>query len=94
MSNHIGAGTNTNGWLGFELSVLRRLKFRSVALPLEGEPNLGLYRRNWKVRGEAERAAGWRDRWRGEGTAGGVEWVWSVRLQVRPRAPAESWCRW
>ncbi|MEP6706078.1 MAG: hypothetical protein ABJC05_01085 [Pyrinomonadaceae bacterium] len=59
MSNHIGAGTNTNGWLGFELSVLRRLKFRSVALPFAGEPNLGLYLKNWRVRVAANDHAEW-----------------------------------
>ena len=29
-----------NGWLAFELGVLRRLKFTSVALPFTGEPEL------------------------------------------------------
>jgi hypothetical protein len=31
------------GWLAFELNVLRRLEFASVALPFTGEPNLGAY---------------------------------------------------
>lgn len=39
-----------NGWLAFELNVLRRLKFNSVALPLSGEPNLGLHLKRWNVR--------------------------------------------
>jgi hypothetical protein len=39
-----------NGWLAFELNVLRRLKFNSVALPFTGEPNLGLYLKHWNVR--------------------------------------------
>jgi hypothetical protein len=39
-----------NGWLAFELNVLRRLKFKSVALPLSGEPNLGLQLKRWDVR--------------------------------------------
>lgn len=39
-----------NGWLAFELSVLRRLRFSSVALPFTGEPALGLHLKNWKVR--------------------------------------------
>jgi hypothetical protein len=47
------------GWLGFELSVLRRLKFRSVALPLAGEPNLGLYLKRWDARVLANDPARW-----------------------------------
>ena len=39
-----------NGWLGFELGVLRRLKFSSVALPFTGEPELILHLKNWRVR--------------------------------------------
>lgn len=39
-----------NGWLAFELNVLRRLKFKSVALPLSGEPNLGVHLKRWGVR--------------------------------------------
>jgi len=39
-----------NGWLAFELSVLRRLKFASVALPFTGEPDIGLQLKRWKVR--------------------------------------------
>jgi hypothetical protein len=39
-----------NGWLNFELSVLRRLKFSSIALPFTGEPNVGLQLKRWKVR--------------------------------------------
>ena len=38
------------GWLAFELNVLRRLKFKSAALPLTGEPNLGAYLKRWDVR--------------------------------------------
>lgn len=38
------------GWLAFELNVLRRLKFKSAALPLTGEPNLGTYLKRWNVR--------------------------------------------
>lgn len=38
------------GWLAFELSVLRRLKFKSVALPLAGEPHLGAYLKRWNAR--------------------------------------------
>lgn len=37
-------------WLAFELNVLRRLKFKTTALPLTGEPNLGLYLKRWGAR--------------------------------------------
>jgi len=40
----------SNGWLAFELGVLRRLKFTSVALPFTGEPEIGVHLKNWKVR--------------------------------------------
>lgn len=43
-------GTFPNGWLAFELSVLRRLKFASVAMPFTGEPALGAYLKRWHVR--------------------------------------------
>jgi len=39
-----------NGWLAFELGVLRRLKFASVALPFTGEPELAVHLKNWRVR--------------------------------------------
>jgi len=39
-----------NGWLGFELGVLRRLKFLSVALPFTGEPELIVQLKNWRIR--------------------------------------------
>ena len=39
-----------NGWLAFELGVLRRLKFASVALPFTGEPELVVHLKNWRVR--------------------------------------------
>ena len=42
--------TFPNGWLNFELSVLRRLKFSSVALPFTGEPDLGLQLKRWQIR--------------------------------------------
>ena len=38
------------GWLAFELNVLRRLKFASVILPFTGEPQLGAYLKRWNVR--------------------------------------------
>jgi hypothetical protein len=40
----------SNGWLAFELGVLRRLKFSSVALPFTGEPELCVQLKNWKIR--------------------------------------------
>lgn len=39
-----------SGWLSFELGVLRRLKFNSVALPFTGEPHLALHLKHWKIR--------------------------------------------
>lgn len=39
-----------NGWLGFELGILRRLEFNSVALPFTGEPHLAIRLKQWKVR--------------------------------------------
>jgi hypothetical protein len=55
--NSLNAGSI--GWLGFELSVLSRLKFRSVAMPLAGEPNLGLYLKRWDTRVAANDPAQW-----------------------------------
>ena len=48
-----------NGWLAFELSVLRRLKFRSVAVPFTGEPDLGIYLKRWGVTVAANDEARW-----------------------------------
>src|SRR5213075_2133280 len=42
--------TFPNGWLNFELSVLRRLKFSSIAFPFTGEPNVGAQLKRWQVR--------------------------------------------
>ena len=39
-----------NGWLAFELGVLRRLKFTSVALPFTGEPEICVHLKSWNVR--------------------------------------------
>jgi hypothetical protein len=44
------SGAFPNGWLAFELSVLRRLKFNSIALPFIGEPSLCVYLKRWTVR--------------------------------------------
>ena len=46
-------------WLSFELSVLRRLKFRSIALPLAGEPQLGSYLKRWDTRVISNDPAQW-----------------------------------
>ena len=37
-------------WLAFDLNVLRRLKFESVALPFSDKPALGLYLKRWNFR--------------------------------------------
>lgn len=42
--------TQPAGWLGFELGVLRGLKFTSIALPFTGEPELCLRLKRWNVR--------------------------------------------
>ena len=39
-----------DGWLAFELNVLRRLNFSSIALPFAGEPMLSLYLKRRGVR--------------------------------------------
>lgn len=48
-----------DGWLAFELSVLRRLKFRSLANPFAGECDLDAYLKRWNVRVAANDAAAW-----------------------------------
>jgi hypothetical protein len=47
------------GWLAFELSVLRRLRFRSVANPLSGEPDLDVYLKRWGARVAVNDTARW-----------------------------------
>ena len=37
-------------WLAFDLNVLRRLTFESVALPFTDQPGLGAYLKRWSVR--------------------------------------------
>ena len=37
-------------WLGFELNVLRRFEFKSVAMPFTGDPTLGTYLKRREVR--------------------------------------------
>lgn len=51
--------TIPNGWLAFELGVLRRLNFKSVALAFAGEPDLGVYLKRWGVRVAANDLAKW-----------------------------------
>ena len=50
---------STPAWLAFELSVLRRLDFKSVALPHSGEPHLGLSLKRWGYRVAANDPAPW-----------------------------------
>lgn len=47
---YVQSATFPNGWLNFELSVLRRLQFFSIALPFTGEPNACEQLKRWKVR--------------------------------------------
>ncbi len=49
MMSHTAAHTPA-GWLAFELSVLRRLRFRSVVNPLAGEPDLDAALKRWDAR--------------------------------------------
>src|ERR1043165_5489736 len=48
-----------NGWLSFELGVLQRLRFSSVALPFTGEPNLALHVKRWRIRVAANDPMAW-----------------------------------
>ncbi len=47
------------GWLAFELSVLRRLEFRSVADPFAGESLTAAYLKRWGARVAANDPAQW-----------------------------------
>lgn len=47
------------GWLAFELGVLRRLKFGSVAVPFAGDSDLAAYLKRWGVRVAANDARQW-----------------------------------
>ena len=42
--------TSPKSWLAFDLNVLRRLTFSSVALPFVGQPLLGAYLKRWNAR--------------------------------------------
>lgn len=59
MQTQTGISAGSMSWLGFELSVLRHLKFRSVGLPLTGEPNLGHYLKRWDARVASNDPAQW-----------------------------------
>lgn len=59
MTQRLILDTVPDGWLAFELSVLRRLKFRSVAIPFTGEPDLDVYLKRWGVRVASNDAAQW-----------------------------------
>lgn len=48
-----------DGWLAFELSILRRLKFRSAVNPFAGEPDLDVYLKRWGVQVASNDAARW-----------------------------------
>jgi hypothetical protein len=56
---YISATTFPNGWLNFELSVLRRLKFSSIAFPFTGEPDACVQLKHWKVRVVANDPMAW-----------------------------------
>ena len=56
---YVASATFPNGWLNFELSVLRRLKFSSIALPFTGEPYLGVQLKRWNVRVAANDSMIW-----------------------------------
>lgn len=56
---YVASATFPNGWLNFELSVLRRLRFASLAIPFTGEPNLGAHLKSWKVQVAANNALTW-----------------------------------
>jgi len=53
--------TMPKGWLAFELNVLRRLDFRTAALPFAADPELGTYlkRRDTRVLANDLTHAGW-----------------------------------
>jgi hypothetical protein len=59
MNKYFSPNPIPNGWLAFELNVLRRLKFGSVSIPFAGEPNLGTYLKRWGVRVAANDLARW-----------------------------------
>jgi hypothetical protein len=59
MAYIVAATTFPNGWLNFELSVLRRLQFSTIAFPFTGEPNASLQLKRWGVRVAANDPMTW-----------------------------------
>lgn len=55
----LASDTTPMNWLAFELGVLRRFKFKTIALPFAGEPDLGLYLKRWGVRVAANDLSRW-----------------------------------
>src|SRR5947208_11403607 len=47
---HAPSKVSPRSWLAFDLNVLRRLTFTSVALPFTDQPALGSYLKRWDVR--------------------------------------------
>lgn len=47
---HAQTKISPKSWLAFDLNVLRRLTFTSVALPFADQPALGAYLKRWSVR--------------------------------------------
>lgn len=56
---YIASATFPNGWLNFELSVLHRLKFSSIAVPFTGEPDLCVHLKRLQVRVAANDPMTW-----------------------------------
>ncbi len=59
MSSTHFSETVPESWLAFELSILRRLKFRSVADPFAGDADLDVYLKRWGVRVAANDVRQW-----------------------------------
>lgn len=53
------SSSTPRGWLAFELSILRRLRFRSLINPFAGEPDLETHVKRWGVRVATNDAARW-----------------------------------
>ena len=58
MTNNFSEQTPA-GWLAFELSVLRRLSFRTVVSPVCAEPDVEAYLKRWGVRVSVNTTARW-----------------------------------
>lgn len=55
----LSSDTTPKSWLAFELGVLRRFKFKTIALPFAGEPDLGFYLKRWGIRVAANDLSRW-----------------------------------